>query len=150
MAAVVAVLLLSGCSGGGGASAETAGSPSPSPTPTATPPPPLSPETEFVLEVDELYALVKKSVDGSGDHRSTSEVLQAFATTVALVRVEQEQEPDRARVVDAAEDAAQAYRTAADITGSIERAAAAAHALEQLQALELVIRTLPGAAPAVP
>ena len=150
---MVAALLLSGCSaGGGGAAAETTGSPTPTPTPspTSSPPPPLSPETRFALEVDQLYALVKASVDGSRDHRSSSQVLQAFATTVALVRVPSELEEERQRVVDAAEAAAAAYRTTADITGSRERAAAGERAVQQLQALETVIRTLPGAAPAVP
>lgn len=153
MTAVVAALLLSGCSaGGGGAAAETTGSPTPTPTPTPTssPPLPLSPGTKFALEVDELYALVKASVDGSRDHRSSSQVLQALATTVALVRVPPELEPERQRVVDAAEVAAASYRTAGDVTSSVERAAAGERAVQQLRALELVIRTLPGAAPAVP
>lgn len=151
MAAVVAALLLSGCSqGGGGAAAETAGSPTATPSPTPSQAAEPSPETEFALEVDELYALVRTSVDGSQDHRSSSQVLQAFATTIGLVRVPPELEQERQRVVDAAKAAAAAYGTAAGITGSVERAAAGEHAVEQLRALELVIRTLPGAAPAVP
>jgi hypothetical protein len=70
-------------------------------------------------------------------------VLAAFATTVALVRVEPEQFADRQRVVDAAEGAAESFRTAAGITGAIERAAAGRQAVARLRELERVIRTLP-------
>jgi len=143
VAALVA-LALTACSGGnGGASADPGTSPSTSPS--ATPSPSESPtaQAEFALEVEELYALVKDAVEGSGDHASSAEVLAAFATTVALVRVEPEQSADRQRVVDAAEAAAQSYRTAAGITGGVERAAAARQAVVLLRALERVIRTLP-------
>ena len=109
--------------------------------PSESPPP--TPQEEFRAEVDELYALVKDSVEGSSDYTSSGEVLAAFATTVALVRVEPEQSADRQRVVDAAEEAAESYRTAAGITGAIERAAAGRQAVVRLRELERVIRTLP-------
>lgn len=143
--AVLAALVLTGCSGGEGGASEPVASPSTGPSPSASPSPTQSPtpQAEFAAEVDELYALVKDSVEGSGDHASSAEVLAAFATTVALVRVEPESSADRQRVVDAAEAAAQSYRTAAGITGSVERAAAVRQAVVLLRALERVIRTLP-------
>lgn len=154
LAAVLGALLLTGCSaGGGGASADPV-TPTPSPTVTPSSPPspttPRTPESEFAAEVDELYTLVRTSVEGSADPAASSQVLTAFATTVGLIKVEQHQEPDRSRVVDAAEAAAQAYATAAGITNGVERSAALSLAWQRLQALELGIRTLPGAAPAVP
>ena len=96
LAVAVAVVLLAGCSDGGGAEAEQTPaptatptatptvSPTPSPTPSVDPPP--TPGEEFAAEVEELYALVKRSVEGSGDLRASSTVLEAFATTVALLR----------------------------------------------------------------
>lgn len=154
---VVVALLLAGCSsGGGGASADPvtptrspAVTSSSTPTPTVSPTAP-TPESQFAAQVDRLYTLVKTSVEDSGDPRASSEVLKAFATTVALVKLEPEQEPDRQRVVDAARAAARAYETAAGITNSVERAAALRFAQQRLQELEVAIRTLPGAAPAVP
>ena len=142
-AAALAVLLLAGCSDGGGASADPTptASASPSPTPSVSPPP--TPGEEFSAEVEELYALVKRSVEGSGDLRSSSTVLEAFATTVALVRVPAELTGARQGVVDAAEAAAAAYGTAAGITGAVERAAAVTQAVVRLRELERVIRTLP-------
>ena len=148
--ALLAAVTLSACSGGDGGAAgvePTASAPaSASPTPTSSPSPSpteLSPQAEFAAEVDELYALVKDSIEGSSDYSSSAEVLAAFATTVALVRVEGDQTADRQRVVDAAEAAAQSYRTAAGITGSVERTAAARQALTLQRELEHVIRTLP-------
>ena len=144
-AAALAVLLLAGCSGGGGASAD----PTPTPSPTATPSPspsvspPPTPGEEFSAEVEELYALVKRSVEGSGDLASSGTVLEAFATTVALVRVPPELTDARQDVVDAAEAAAESYVTAAGITGAVERAAAVRQAVVRLRELERVIRTLP-------
>ena len=145
--ALVLAALLTACTGGAASEpdAPAAGpvtqTPTPTPTPSVSPPP--TPQEEFRLEVEELYALVKESVEGSRDHAASGEVLAAFATTVALVRVEPEQHADRQRVVDAAEAAAEAYRTAADITGGIERTAAVRQAVVKLRALERVIRTLP-------
>lgn len=143
--AAVLALALTACSGEAASEPVTpaltplAVSPLPTPTPSQEP----TPQEEFALEVEELYELVKRSVEGSGDYAASGEVLSAFATTVALVRVEPEQTADRQRVVDAAEAAAQAFRTAAGITGSIERTAAARHAVVLLRELERVIRTLP-------
>lgn len=152
-AAVLAVLALAGCSDGGGAAAEssptpsttlsTSPSPSRSPTPTPSVSPPPTPEQEFAQEVEELYALVKRSVEGSGDLAGSAQVLEAFATTVALVRVPPELADDRQRVVDAAEGAADAYGTAVGITGAVERASATTHAVVRLRELERAIRTLP-------
>ncbi len=150
-AAALAVLLLTGCSDGGGASADPTPTPSasPSPTPSASPTPtpsvspPPTPGEEFSREVEELYALVKHSVEGSGDLAGSSQVLQAFATTVALVRVPPELTDARQDVVDAAEAAAASYATAAGITGAVERAAATTQAVVRLRELERVIRTLP-------
>jgi hypothetical protein len=147
--AAVSVVLLTGCSDGGGAQAEQtpaptgAATPSPTPTPTPSVSPPPTPGEEFSAEVEELYALVKRSVEGSGDLRGSSTVLDAFATTVALVRVPPELTDARQGVVDAAEAAAQSYGTAAGITGAVERAAARTQAVVRLRELELVIRTLP-------
>jgi hypothetical protein len=142
-AAVLAVLLLAGCSDGGGASAVPTPAPSASPTPTPSESPPPTPEQEFAEEVEELYALVKRSVEGSGDLAASSQVLEAFATTVALVRVPDELSTTRQGVVDAAERAAASYGTAAGITGAVERAAARTQAVVRLRELERVIRTLP-------
>jgi hypothetical protein len=148
-AAVLVVLALTGCSGGQATGEVTPSAPplvvTPLPSPSVTQEP--TPQEEFALEVEELYALVKQSVEGSNDHASSAEVLSAFATTVALVRVEPEQNADRQRVVDAAESAAQSYRTAAGITGGIERAAAVRQAVVLLRELERVIRTLPTESP---
>ena len=105
--------------------------------------PPPTPGEEFSAEVEELYALVKRSVEGSGDLRASSTVLEAFATTVALLRVPPELADARQGVVDAAEAAADSYGTAARITGAVERAAARTQAVVRLRELELVIRTLP-------
>jgi len=143
------VVLLAGCSDGGGAQAEQtpaptaspSATPTPSPTPSVSPPP--TPGEEFSAEVEELYALVKRSVEGSGDLRASSTVLDAFATTVALLRVPPELSDARQGVVDAAEAAADSYGTAAGITGAVERAAARTQAVVRLRELELVIRTLP-------
>lgn len=144
-ATALAVLLLAGCSDGGGASAEPTPTPtvSPSPTPTPSASPPPTPAQEFTAEVEELYALVKRSVEGSGDLAGSSQVLEAFATTVALVRVPPELTQTRQEVVDAAEAAAESYGTAAGITGAVERAAAVRQAVARLRELERVIRTLP-------
>ena len=142
-AAVLALLLLAGCSDGGGASAQPTPSPSPSPTPTASRTPSPSPGQEFAREVEELYALVKRSVEGSGDLAGSSQVLDAFATTVALVRVPPELTDERQGVVDAAEAAAESYGTAAGITGAVERAAATTQAVVRLRELEKTIRSLP-------
>lgn len=154
-ASVLAALLLTACSGQAASDPEppAAASPlaqSPLPTPTPSESPPPTPQEEFRLEVEELYALVKDSVEGSTDYASSGEVLAAFATTVALVRVEPEQSADRQRVVDAAEAAAASFRTAAGITGAFERAAAGRQAVTLLRELEREIRTLPteGASPA--
>ncbi len=144
-----AVVLLTGCSDGGGAQAEQTPaptatptlSPTPSPTPSVSPPP--TPGEEFSAEVEELYALVKPSVEGSGDLRASSTVLEAFATTVALLRVPPELADARQGVVDAAEAAADSYGTAAGITGAVERASARTQAVVRLRELERVIRTLP-------
>jgi hypothetical protein len=146
-AVVLAVLVLAGCSDGTGASADptptpsASASPSPSPTPSESPPP--TPGEEFKAEVEELYALVARSVEGSGDLRGSGTVLEAFATTVALVRVPPELDETRQSVVDAAEAAADSYTTAAGITGAVERAAARTQAVVRLRELERVIRTLP-------
>ncbi len=144
-AAALALALLAGCSDGGGASAEPtpvpSSSTSPTPTPSVSPPP--TPGEEFSEEVEELYALVKRSVEGSGDLSSSSQVLEAFATTVALVRVPPELSDARQGVVDAAQAAAEAYGTASGITGAVERAAARTQAVVRLRELERVIRTLP-------
>ena len=143
-AAALAVALLAGCSDGGDASADPTPVPSstsPTPTPSVSPPP--TPEEDFAEEVDELYALVKRSVEGSGDLSSSSQVLEAFATTVALVRVPPELSDARQGVVDAAQAAADAYGTASGITGAVERAAARTQAVVRLRELERVIRTLP-------
>ena len=142
-AAVLAVVLLAGCSDGEGASADPTPPPSPSPTPTASVSPPPTPGEEFSEEVEELYALVKRSVEGSGDLAGSAQVLEAFATTVALVRVPPELTDARQGVVDAAEAAADSYLTASGITGAIERAAATTQAVVRLRELEKVIRTLP-------
>ena len=149
--AAVAVVLLAGCSDGGGAQAAQAPAPSDSPNPTLSPTPsptpsespPPTPGEEFSAEVEELYALVKRSVEGSGDLRGSSTVLEAFATTVALLRVPPELADARQGVVDAAEAAADSYGTAARITGAVERAAARTQAVVRLRELERVIRTLP-------
>ena len=141
VAVVLSALLLTACSGDGGAAVSPSPSPSPSPTPSATPSP--TPEVEFAREVEELFALVEESVRGSRDLAANSQVLHAFATTVALIRVEEEQEPDRQRVVDAAEAAAEAYLTASRITLAIERASAVAFADAKLQELEEVVAALP-------
>jgi hypothetical protein len=138
-AAALAALLLPGCSGNGGATVGPTASPSISPSA----PPSSTPETEFALEVDELFALVEDSVRGSGDLAASSQVLHAFATTVALIRVPEEQTSDRQRVVEAAEAAAEAYFTASRITGAIERSATVDFAERQLQQLETVIAGLP-------
>lgn len=150
-AAALAVLLLAGCSDGGGAAAEPTSVPSattapsatatPTPTPSVSPPP--TPGEEFSAEVEELYALVKRSVEGSGDLAGSGQVLGAFATTVALVRVPPELTDVRQSVVDAAEAAAASYVTASGITGAVERAAATTQAVVKLRELERVIRTLP-------
>ena len=142
-AAGLAVLLLAGCSDDGGAVADprASGSASPSPTPSISPPP--TPGEEFRNEVEELYVLVKRSVEGSGDLAASNQVLDAFATTVALVRVPPELTGARQDVVDAAEAAAESYGTAAGITGAVERAAAVRQAVVRLRELEKVIRTLP-------
>lgn len=142
-ATVLALLLLAGCSDGGGASAGPTPTPSPSPTPTASVTPTPTPAEEFAEEVEDLYALVKRSVEGSGDLAASAQVLDAFATTVALVRVPPELFDARQEVVDAAEAAAVSYGTAAGITGAVERAAATNQAVVRLRALEKVIRTLP-------
>jgi hypothetical protein len=147
LAGALAVLLLAGCSGDGGASADPVARPSPSPSPSASPTPSVSPPPtpgeRFSAEVEELYALVKPSVEGSGDLAASNQVLDAFATTVALVRVPPELTATRQEVVDAAEAAAESYGTAAGITGAVERAAAVRHAVVRLRELERVIRTLP-------
>ena len=144
-AAALAVLLLAGCSDGGGAAADPTPTPSvtesPTPTPSVSPPP--TPGEEFSEEVEELYALVKRSVEGSGDLAASAQVLDAFATTVALVRVPPELTDARQGVVDAAESAAESYATAVGITGAVERAAATTQAVVRLRELERVIRTLP-------
>jgi hypothetical protein len=70
-------------------------------------------------------------------------VLDAFATTVALVRVPPELTDERQRVVDAAETAAQSYGDVTRITGAVERTAAVRNAVVRLRELEKVIRTLP-------
>ena len=142
-AAALAVLLLAGCSDDGDASAVPTSVPSASPTPTPSESPPPTPGEEFAEEVEELYALVKRSVEGSGDLAASSQVLDAFATTVALVRVPPELSDVRQSVVDAAEAAAESYGTAAGITGAVERAAATTQAVVRLRELERVIRTLP-------
>ena len=144
-AAVLAVLLLAGCSDGEGASADPTppASPTPTPTATATASPPPTPGEEFATEVEELYALVKRSVEGSRDLAGSAQVLEAFATTVALVRVPPELTGARQDVVDAAEAAAESYLTASTITGAVERAAATTQAVVRLRELEKVIRTLP-------
>ena len=142
-AAVLAVLLLAGCSDGEGASADPTPPASPTPTPTATASPPPTPGEEFATEVEELYALVKRSVEGSRDLAGSAQVLEAFATTVALVRVPPELTGARQDVVDAAEAAAASYLTASTITGAVERAAATTQAVVRLRELEKVIRTLP-------
>ena len=145
VAVPLAVLLLTGCSDGQGASAGPTPPPTPSASPTPTPSvsPPPTPEQEFTEEVEELYALVKRSVEGSGDFAASSQVLAAFATTVALVRVPPELSSTRQDVVDAAEAAAASYDTATGITGAVERAAATRQAVVRLRELERVIRTLP-------
>jgi hypothetical protein len=143
------VLAVSGCSGGE-ATGEVTPVPSPvvvTPLPTPSTSPDPTPQEEFALEVEELYALVKDAVEGSPDYASSGEVLSAFATTVALVRVEPEQTADRQRVVDAAEAAAESYRIAAGITGGVERAAAGRQAVVRLRELERVIRMLPTESP---
>ena len=142
-AAALSVLLLAGCSDGGGASADPTPTPSASlsPTPSASPSP--TPGEEFAEEVEELYALVKPSVEGSRDLAASAQVLEAFATTVALVRVPPELSDTRQGVVDAAEAAAESYGTAVGITGAVERAAATRQAVVRLRELERVIRTLP-------
>jgi len=147
-AAVLVVLLLAGCSGtAGGPSPDPSSSASASASATPTPTPSVSPTStpgeEFSQEVDDLYALVKRSVEGSGDLAGSSQVLSAFATTVALVRVPPELAQSRQDVVDAAEAAASAYGTAAGITGAVERAATVRQAVVRLRELERVIRTLP-------
>ena len=139
--AALAVLLLAGCADGGGASADPTPTPSASPTPSQSPTP--TPEEDFAEEVEELYALVKRSVEGSRDLAASSQVLEAFATTVALVRVPPELSGTRQDVVDAAEAAAASYGTAAGITGAVERTAATTQAVVRLRELERVIRTLP-------
>ena len=138
-----AVLLVAGCSDDDGASADPVASRSASPSPTPSVSPPPTPGEEFSAEVEELYALVKQSVEGSGDHAASNQVLDAFATTVALVRVPPELTGARQGVVDAAEAAAESYGTAATITGAVERAAAVTQAVVRLRQLEKVIRTLP-------
>ncbi len=147
LAGALAVLLLAGCSDDGGASADPvarpSASPSASPTPTPSVSPPPTPGEQFSAEVEELYALVKPSVEGSGDLAASDQVLEAFATTVALVRVPPELTDARQAVVDAAEAAAESYGTAAGITGAVERAAAVRQAVVRLRELERVIRTLP-------
>lgn len=143
VAAALALLLLAGCSDGGEVSADPTPAPSASPAPTPSESPPPTPEEEFAEEVEELYALVKRSVEGSGDLAASSQVLEAFATTVALVRVPPELFDTRQGVVDAAETAAASYGTAAGITGAVERAAAITSAVVRLRELEKVIRLLP-------
>ena len=142
-AVALAVLLLAGCSDDGGASADPGASRSASPSPTPSVSPPPTPGEQFSAEVEELYALVKRSVEGSPDHKASQQVLDAFATTVALVRVPPELRVARQGVVDAAEAAAESYGTAATITGAVERAAAVTQAVVRLRELERVIRTLP-------
>jgi hypothetical protein len=142
-AAVLAVLLLAGCSDGGGASADPTPTPSASSTPTPSASPSPTPGEEFAEEVEELYALVKRSVEGSRDFGASAQVLDAFATTVALVRVPPELTDARQEVVDAAEAAAGSYSTVVGITGAVERAAASTQAVVRLRELERVIRTLP-------
>lgn len=144
--AVLALLLLVACSGGGSREPVTPPATPLAATPSPTPEEP-TPQEEFALEVEELYDLVERSVEGSPDYAASAEVLSAFATTVALVRVEPEQTGDRQRVVDAAEAAAASFRTAAGITGSVERAAAGRQAVVRLRELDLVVRTLPTEAP---
>jgi len=141
--AVLVALALTACSGGAAVEPvpPSASPVTPLPTPSASEEP--TPQEEFAAEVEELYALVKESVEGSSDYAASAEVLAAFATTVALVRVEPEQTADRQGVVDAAEAAADSYRTAAGITGGIERTAAGRTAVVRLRELERVIRTLP-------
>ena len=145
--ALAAVVLLTGCSDAGGASADPTptptASPSPSPSPSPSVDPPPTPEQEFAEEVEELYALVKRSVEGSGDFAASAQVLDAFATTVALVRVPPELTDVRQGVVDAAEAAGQSYGSVTRITGAVERAAAVRNAVVRLRELERVIRTLP-------
>ena len=143
VAVPLAVLLLTGCSDGGGASAGPTPAPLASPTPTPSVSPSPTPEQEFTAEVEELYALVKRSVEGSGDFAASNQVLDAFATTVALVRVPPELTGERQRVVDAAEAAAESYGDVTRITGAVERAAAVRDAVVRLRELEKVIRTLP-------
>ena len=156
--AALALLLVVGCSSGGSPEGASSAVPTPDASSTATPSrgtptpspsvsPPPTPAQEFRQEVEELYALVKDSVEGSGDLASSSTVLEAFATTVALVRVPPELSPVRQEVVDAAEAASASYGTAARITGSIERAAAVRQAVVRLRELERVIRTLPEESP---
>ena len=151
--AALALLLVVGCSSGGSPEGASSAVPTPDASSTATPTPspsvspPPTPAQEFRQEVEELYALVKDSVEGSGDLASSSTVLEAFATTVALVRVPPELSPVRQEVVDAAEAASASYGTAARITGSIERAAAVRQAVVRLRELERVIRTLPEESP---
>lgn len=142
-AALAAVLLLAGCSDDGDASADPVARPSASPTPTPSVSPPPTAGEEFAEEVEELYALVKRSVEGTRDLAGASRVLSAFATTVALVRVPPELAGARQDVVDAAEAAADAYGSAATITSAIERPAATTQAVVRLRELEKVIRTLP-------
>jgi hypothetical protein len=142
-AALVAIVLLAGCSDGGDASADPTPGASTSPSPTVSVSPPPTPGEEFSAEVEELYALVKRSVEGSGDLAASSQVLDAFATTVALVRVPPELTDARKGVVDAAKTAAASYATAAGITSAVERAAARTQAVVRLRELERVIRTLP-------
>ena len=142
-AAALAVALLDGCTDDGGASADPVASRSASPSPTPSVSPPPTPGEEFSAEVEQLYALVERSVEGSGDLNATNQVLDAFATTVALVRVPPELTAARQDVVDAAEAAADSYGTAATITGAVERAAAVRQAVVRLRELERVIRTLP-------
>ena len=71
-AAALAVVLLAGCTDDGDASADPTPGTSTSPTPTPSVSPPPTPGEEFSAEVEELYALVKRSVEGSGDLRSSS------------------------------------------------------------------------------
>ncbi len=146
--ATVLALLLTACSGAASepdpdppAAPPQSQSPLPTPSPSETPPP--TPQEEFRLEVEELYALVKDSVEGSSDYAASGEVLDAFATTVALVRVPPELTEARQDVVDAAEAAASSYGTVVGITGAVERAAATTQAVVRLRELERVIRTLP-------
>ena len=141
--AVVAVLLalvLTACSTGDASeqpvpsAAPTASAQLPTPTPTVSPDP--TPQEEFAAEVEELYGLVQEARSrGPATTRRPPRCSSAFATTVALIRVEPDQTDDRQRVVDAAEATAEAYRTTAGITGAVERAAAARHAVVLLREL---------------